>query len=173
MSAGAGRAAQPAPALPRRLACGVSELVLLFGVVMISGYLYSSLTQQRSALSGREGLMLFEFVVLGIYFVWFWSHGGQTVAMRAWHIRLVGADGQPVPQPRALARYLLSYVWVLPSLALVHLVASAPGLGTIFGALALNIALWAGFSRLHPRRQFWHDAWCGTQLVDLRRPRAA
>ena len=71
------------------MACFLYEGVLLFGVVMIAGYLFSSLTQQRNALVGRHGLQAFLFIVLGIYFVWFWSHGGQTVAMRAWHIRLV------------------------------------------------------------------------------------
>ncbi|HET9643505.1 MAG TPA: RDD family protein [Burkholderiaceae bacterium] len=156
------------PALWRRLAAGVSELVLLFGVLMISGYLYFSLTQQRNALGGRQGLMLFEFLVLGVYFGWFWSHGGQTVAMKAWHIRLVGADGRAVPEWRAVVRYLLSYVWFLPSLAALHFASVPRTLGTIFGALALNVALWAGLSRLHPHRQFWHDALCGTRLIDWR-----
>jgi uncharacterized RDD family membrane protein YckC len=162
-----------APALWRRLASGVSELVLLFGVVMISGYLYSSLTQQRNALSGRHGLMLFEFLVLGIYFGWFWSHGGQTVAMKAWHIRLIGADGRPVAEWRAMARYFLSYVWVLPSLAFLYFTAVPRTLGVIFGALALNVIVWAGLSRLHPQRQFWHDALCRTRLIDWQPVRRA
>lgn len=72
-----------APGLWRRMACFIYEGVLLFGVVMIAGYLYSTLTQQRHALQGQVGLRSFLFLVLGIYFVWFWSHGGQTVAMKA------------------------------------------------------------------------------------------
>jgi len=31
--------------------------------------------------------------------------------------------------------------------------------------LVLWVALWALLSRFHPRRQFWHDAWAGTQLI--------
>ena len=60
---------------------------------MMAGYLYGSLTQQRNALAGRHGLQAFLFLALAVYFVWFWSHGGQTVAMKTWHIRLVHADG--------------------------------------------------------------------------------
>ena len=71
-----------APGLWRRMACFIYEGVLLFGVVMIAGYLFSTLTQQRNALNGRHGLQAFLFIVLGIYFVWFWSRGGQTVAMK-------------------------------------------------------------------------------------------
>ncbi|MDH5539716.1 MAG: RDD family protein, partial [Rhizobacter sp.] len=47
---------QRAPSLWRRMASFIYEGVLLFGVLMIAGYLFSSLTQQRHALVGRHGL---------------------------------------------------------------------------------------------------------------------
>ncbi|HMM86853.1 RDD family protein [Azohydromonas sp.] len=166
MSAAPPQAAD-APGLARRLACFVYEGVLLFGVVMIAGYLYSSLTQQRHALEGRGGLMAFLFVVLAIYFVWFWSHGGQTVAMKAWHIRLIGADGHPVGQWRALVRYLLSWVWFLPALGSAHVAGLRSG-GAVFGVLAAGVLAYAALARLHPQRQFWHDAVCGTRLITWR-----
>ena len=52
------------------MAAFVYEGVLLFGVLAIAGYLYSSLTQQRHALHGLAGLQAFLFVVLAIYFTW-------------------------------------------------------------------------------------------------------
>ena len=61
-----------APPMARRLAAFVYEGLLVFGVLVISGYLYSSLTQQRHALQGLHGLQVFEFGVLGLYFCWFW-----------------------------------------------------------------------------------------------------
>jgi len=158
----------PTPGLARRLACFVYEGVLLFGVVMIAGYLYSSLTQQRHALQGQLGLQLFLFVVLGIYFVWFWSRGGQTVAMRTWHIRLVTAAGAPVSQRRALLRYLLAWIWFVPALAAAGL-AGLKSTGAIFGLLAAGVLAYALLARLHPQRQFWHDVVCGTRLVTWRR----
>ena len=42
-----------------------------------------------------HGLQLFVFLVLGLYFSWFWSHGGQTVAMKTWHIRLLTRTAGP------------------------------------------------------------------------------
>jgi len=153
-----------APSLRRRLACFVYEGVLLFGVVMIAAYLYSSLSQQRHALDNRLGLQIFLFVVLGIYFVWFWSHGGQTVAMKAWRIRLVDRDGRPVSQARAFARYLLSWLWFVPALLATYLLAT-PGTGVIFGAMFAGVVVWALLSRLHPTRQFLHDRLSGTRLV--------
>lgn len=152
------------PSVLRRMACFVYEGVLLFGVLMIAGYLFSSLTQQRHAMLGRHGLQAFLFVVLGIYFTWFWSRGGQTVAMKAWHIRLVTRDGGAVSQARALARYLLSWLWFLPALTALYL-AGLHGLGEIFGLVFAGVVIYATLSRLHPERQFWHDAVCGTRLV--------
>lgn len=155
------------PSVARRLAAFTYEGVLLFGVVMIAGYLYSSLTQMRNAMQGTTGLQAFLFVVLGIYFVWFWSHGGQTVAMKAWHIRLLDHAGRPVTQARALMRYLLSWLWFLPALAAVHF-AGLKGGGALFTSLAAGVLAYALLARLHPQRQFWHDAVCGTRLVTWR-----
>lgn len=155
-----------APGLARRLACFLYEGVLLFGVTMISGYLFSALTHQTHALQGREALQAFEFVVLAIYFCWFWSRGGQTVAMRAWRIRLTDLQGQPVSQTRAMARYVCSWVWFLPALGLSRLLHQDHSTGQIFAWMAAGVLIYAAAALLHPRRQFWHDAWCGTQLVD-------
>ena len=152
------------PSLWRRLACFIYEGVLLFGVVMIAGYLFSSLTQQRHALQGRHALQAFIFVVVGIYFGWFWSHGGQTVAMKAWHLRLLDRNGQPVSQARALTRYLLSWMWFMPALAVVWLAGIRSPMMT-FAVLGLGVVAYAGLALLHPSRQFWHDVVCGTQLV--------
>jgi uncharacterized RDD family membrane protein YckC len=165
-------AAGPTPGLVRRLACFVYEGVLLFGVVMAAGFVYSGLTQQRNALHGRAGLQAFVFVVLAIYFVWFWSHGGQTVAMKAWHIRLLRADGGPVSQPRALARFVLAWAWFLPALVAVRL-SGLSGAGVSFGTLTAGVLGYAALAWLRPDRQFWHDAACGTRLVDWRPARPA
>ncbi len=156
-----------APSLRRRMACFVYEGVLLFGVVMIAGYLYSSLTQQRHALVGLHGLQAFLFVVLGIYFVWFWANGGQTVAMKTWHLRVVTADGRPLSQARALARYVLSWLWFLPALAGAYLADVGSG-AAITAVLFGGVCVYAALSRLHPQRQFMHDALCRTRLIESR-----
>jgi uncharacterized RDD family membrane protein YckC len=161
------------PSLARRMAAFTYEGVLLFGVVSIAGYLYATLTQQRHALHGHAGLQAFLFVVLGIYFVAFWTRGGQTVAQRAWHIRVVGADGQAIGQARALARYLASWVWFLPALASAHFSGLRSAV-EIFVLLGVGIGAYALLALAHPQRQFWHDALCGTRVIvwKARGPRA-
>jgi len=156
------------PGLVRRLAAFVYEGVLLFGVVMIAGYLYATLTLQRNALQGHSGLQGFLFLVLAIYFVWFWSHGGQTVAMKAWHLRVVTRDGQPLSQVQAMLRYLACWIWFVPALAVAWL-AGLHSAAQIFGVMAAGIVAYALLALLHPQRQFWHDALCGTRLINYRK----
>lgn len=159
--------AAPTPGIARRLACFVYEGVLLFGVVMIAGWLYSTLSQQRHALQGKTGLQAFLFVVLAIYFTGFWSHGGQTVAMKAWHIRLVRTDGGAVSERRAFVRYLLCWLWFLPALLAVYL-SGLKGTDVTFGTMATGVIGYAALAWLRRDRQFWHDAVCDTRLIDWR-----
>lgn len=157
----------PAPSLRRRLACFIYEGVLLFGVVMTAGFLYSVLTQQRHALSGLHGMQMVVFAVLALYFGWFWSHGGQTVAMKTWHIRLLDRAGRPVAAWRALVRYLLSWLWFLPALALTQAAGWNSG-GAVAAALTIGVLAYAALSLLLPQRQYLHDRLSGTQLVFLK-----
>jgi uncharacterized RDD family membrane protein YckC len=155
------------PSIRRRLAAFVYEGVLLFGVVMIGSYVYDTLTQHRHAMQGRTGLQVFLFLLLGIYFVWFWSHGGQTVAMKTWHIRLVDANGHNLGQPRALARYVLAWLWFVPALVAAWFYGPNSALA-IFGLMAVGVAAYAALALTNPQRQFLHDIICRTRLVDVR-----
>lgn len=154
----------PVPSLRRRMAAFVYEGVLLFGVLSLSALAYGLLTQQRHALVGMHGLQAFLFLVLGLYFSWFWSHGGQTVAMKTWHVRLLSADGQPVGTARACLRFVLSWLWFLPSLAGVYLSGLRSGAAITLSLLA-GVLVYALLSRFNPRRQFLHDLISRTELV--------
>jgi uncharacterized RDD family membrane protein YckC len=152
-----------APSLPRRMACWLYEGILLFAVVFVAGWLFSTLGQMHDATDARRPLLqAFLFVVFGIYFAWFWTRG-QTLAMKTWNIRVVDRAGNRLTQSRALLRYLCCWVWFLPPIALLATVKSS---GRETAVVMLGwIAIWALLSRFHPERQFWHDVLAGTRLV--------
>ncbi|HMS27559.1 MAG TPA: RDD family protein [Burkholderiaceae bacterium] len=151
------------PSMGRRMASWFYEGLLMFGVVFIAGYLFSTLSQTRHALDNRHALQAFLFVVFAIYFTWFW-HKGQTLAMKTWHIRVVDAKtGQAISQKRAFSRYVLSWLWLLPPLPLAAWI-PLTALETV-ASVVIWVLVYAQLSRLHPDRQFWHDAWAGTRLV--------
>ena len=148
------------------MACWLYEGVLLFAVAFISGYLHSSLSQSRHALQNRTALQFFLMVVFGIYFVWFWSKG-QTLAMKTWRIRVVDQHLKPLTQRRALLRFLYSWVWFLPPLALAYFLEMQP---LQSGLLTLGwIILWAVSSKFQKEQQFWHDTWAGSKLISSAR----
>jgi len=88
------------------------------------------------------------FLVLGLYFVWYWRRGGQTLAMQTWKLRIVQADGRPISVGQGWLRYALTW----PSLCFF-------GIGL----------LWALLDR---DRQFLHDRLAGTRIVLLTPPPA-
>lgn len=153
-----------APSLRRRMACWLYEALLLFAVGLIATLVFSVAIDMRSGIDPRRWLLQgFLVLVFGIYFAFFWSKG-QTLPMKTWRITIRDRAGRPLTQGRAFLRYLFCAIWVLPPLA-----ALASRRFTLWELAVIFfgwVAFWALLSRLHPQRQFWHDAWAGTRLVD-------
>jgi uncharacterized RDD family membrane protein YckC len=126
-----------APPLLRRLASMLYEAILLFAVGFFAAWLFFFASGGQDATHGwpRYVLQVFILAVFAAYFLWCWLRGGQTLAMKAWRIRLV--DVSPA---RALSRFLLALLFVPTGLSL----------------------LWAFFDR---DRQFLHDRLAGTRLI--------
>lgn len=134
----------PRPAasgIARRLASLVYESLLAFAIVFFAGLVFYGAASWELSGSVRNVFQIYIVVVLGIYFVWCWHRGGQTLPMKTWKLRLVSADGGPVSIRRATLRYVLA----CPSIALA-------GAGLV----------WAVFDR---DRQFLHDRLAGTRIV--------
>lgn len=130
------------PGLRRRLASMLYESLLLLGVLAATFMLpYIALGMLFSVKFPGVVLWLHVFLVLGTYFVWYWRHGGQTLAMQTWKLRLTMADGSTPPVSKLMLRYALTW----PSLLLC-------GAG-LFWAL------------LDRDRQFLHDRVAGTRIV--------
>ncbi|VUD45553.1 unnamed protein product [Burkholderia pseudomallei] len=104
----------PPPSVRRRLAALAYESLLLFGVVFFAGLTFGVALQQRNGLDHRNLLAGWIALVVGAYFVWFWTHGGQTLPMKTWRLRVETARGAPLSAGRALARYALGWLWFLP-----------------------------------------------------------
>jgi uncharacterized RDD family membrane protein YckC len=105
------------PGLARRLASMLYEAFLAFAVAFFAAWIFFFASGGRDATRGvmRAELQVFILAVLAGYFLWCWLRGGQTLAMRAWKIRLVD-----VTPGKAIARFLiaaatlpLSVVWAL------------------------------------------------------------
>jgi uncharacterized RDD family membrane protein YckC len=90
------------------------EAILLFAVAFFAGWVFFFASGGRDATSGwlRYALQLFILVMFAAYFLWCWLRGGQTLAMKAWGIRLVN-----VTPGKALLRFALALVLLPVSIA--------------------------------------------------------
>ena len=61
---------------------------------------------------------LYLYTVLGIYFVWYWTKSGQTLAMQTWRIRMIDQRGYNLKRRQALWRYFYGSLWIIPCVLL-------------------------------------------------------
>lgn len=104
--------------------------------------------------------------VVACYFVWFWTHGGQTLPMKTWRIRVVRRNGQPLNAAQALLRLVCASLFFLPACVAVVLFMFPHRVSpVVVGWLivpTLATLLWARFDQ---ERQFLHDRLARTRLI--------
>ncbi|MDP1681734.1 MAG: RDD family protein [Burkholderiales bacterium] len=124
------------PSVFRRLASMLYEALVLGAVIFVAAGIFR-VFRDPDVPGARTFYQAYLLLVMLGYFSWFWTHGGQTVAMRAWRFRVERADGRPLRFAQASVRFALA--WLLP----------------------ISI-VWAWFDR---DKQFLHDRLARTRLV--------
>jgi uncharacterized RDD family membrane protein YckC len=133
------------PGLLRRLAAIFYDSWLIVGIWLL-GVIIDTFVRDEQGLGlavSHIPLQVFFVAVPFLFFGWFWTHGGQTLGMRAWRLKLIDEGGEPVTWRLSLIRVAGAY---LSTLAL--------GLGY----------LWILFDA---GKLAWHDRLSSTRLVVL------
>lgn len=133
----------PPAGLARRALALVYETLLLVAVLFVGALPFLMLVQDADPPLARLFLQLYLLALCGVYYIWQWLHGGQTLPMKTWRVKLITRDGGPLTMRHGLYRYLFA----LAGLAL-------------FGAGFL----WALIDR---DKQFLHDRLAGTKIVSV------
>lgn len=159
------RPAPPRPGLLRHLAAIVYDALLLAGVLMcaqlvpftigIAVYGLDAFRDFRNPLVGNPLNETWLVLVSFAFYGGFWVHGGQTLGLRAWKLRVQAEDGGGVGWWPALLRFLCGALWLAPAVYLHKVLGVGvwPSLGAGLGCLLLTI-----LTRLHER-------YSGTVLV--------
>jgi uncharacterized RDD family membrane protein YckC len=108
----------------------VYDLLILVAMWLMIGFAHAALRGVDNLETSSElQYTLFPFLLGGtfLFYYWFWSHGGQTLGMRAWRLQVVDGhlDGRPVNLLQCLSRFLiailsfcsfgLGYLWLFVS----------------------------------------------------------
>ena len=145
----------PAP-LWRRLAAVSYDGLLLLGL-WLAAAMFDVFIRGALHLSGSPVIEQALLFLAGYaFFGWFWVHGGQTLGMRAWRLRLQRLDGSALRPMTALLRYAAGLLPVLCALYGVKLL----------GTVAVGIAM-LGYLPcvLDTRGRAFNDLVAGTQIV--------
>ena len=119
----------------------VYEALLLAAVLMLGALPFVLGAQGAERIAARPVFQLYLIALAALYFGWQWRHGGQTLPMKTWRLKLVRREGGPLTAAQALIRYLF--------------------------ALAGTAALGAGYlwALIDPEGQFLHDRLAGTRII--------
>ena len=137
-----------APSFVRRLGAMLYDGLLLMALWFVATALLLAVSGGHLADPDRPLWLLYALrvsllLVTLIFFVGFWTHGGQTLGMRAWRLKLISTSGDLVNRKQALWRFAAA----IPSV----------------GAFGLGL-FWMLFDQGHCAA---HDRLSGTRLVLL------
>jgi uncharacterized RDD family membrane protein YckC len=121
----------------------IYEFLLLIAVLFIAGFLFHLVYHDTDSPYFRSVFRLYLLSVAGIYLIWFWTHGGQTLAMQTWRIRVISTNGERISIWQSIARYFFAVTSI-----------SFFGCGII----------WALFDR---EGQFLYDRLAGTKIINV------
>lgn len=132
--------------LARRLAALAYDLLVLAGVLMATSFALIVARGGAAIPSGSLSYQAFLALQSALFFVGFWSRGGQTPGMRAWNIRVETLQGAALPLRTAAVRLA----------------------GGLLSAAALGLGM--AWILLDGDGRAWHDRLTGTRVVAAPRP---
>ncbi|MEE9321623.1 MAG: RDD family protein [Granulosicoccus sp.] len=88
----------------RRCAAILYDLLLLIALFFVLTAIAIGLNDGEAVNHPLYYLLL--YVIGFFFFKWFWQHGGQTLGMQAWLIRIENEKTGPISSNQCLQRYL-------------------------------------------------------------------
>lgn len=131
----------PRCGLMRRFAAIFYDTMLLAAILFFASLLATPLVGDNPSTGMLLAFRLYLLLIIFAFFAWFWSHGGQTLGMRAWRIKLRNR----MPGPISLWQLMLRFIVATSSWLFL-------GLGFI----------WSLFDK---EQLTWHDRYSMTELV--------
>jgi uncharacterized RDD family membrane protein YckC len=135
----------PPASLMRRFGAACYDSLPVGGLLFLTTLITVGIRGGASVPAGNGFFQLTLLAVVGAFFVFFWSRGGQTMGMRAWRVRVERQSGAALDWSISLARFAAALLSLLPL-----------GLG-FFWAL------------IDPHKRTWHDRITNTRVVLLPR----
>jgi uncharacterized RDD family membrane protein YckC len=167
--------------LLRRLGAIISDSLVVVGLLLLGTLMFVPLLNHlgaRAMTPSEVGWFwaavywLWLLSIWMLFFGFFWSRSGQTVGMRAWHLRVENDGGQLLTWAQSVGRLWLGVVPWLPCL-LVMSAAEQFGLDALkYVGQGLSLLGVAGLlvMYLDSSRRTWHDRISNSRIILLPKP---
>jgi uncharacterized RDD family membrane protein YckC len=93
------------PSFFRRLAAMIYDSLLLVGIWFLATALLLPLNAGQAFHSGQFFYPIYLLCVSFAFYGWFWTHGGQTLGLKAWKIKVLTFDQTPLSWQQAAVRF--------------------------------------------------------------------
>lgn len=125
----------------RLLGVMLYDIMLLVSVLMVAAAIAVALNGGEAIGANNPFFFIYLIGVAFFFYGWFWTHGGQTLGMRAWRIYLVSGNSTGISWQQAFLRFVVG----------------------IFSWLPLGLGYW--WLWLSPDKLSWHDIASGSYLI--------
>lgn len=91
------------------------DLLLLIALLFIATALLLPFNSGEAATSSQLWFYrIYLFAISFFFYGWFWTHGGQTLGLRAWKIKVLTLDKQVISWPQAALRFVFAVLsWLV------------------------------------------------------------
>ena len=107
--------------LARRLGVILYDFLLLLSILVIISSIIAVIFKLTPEHPYFVIYQAFVFIISFFFYSWFWIHGGQTLGMKTWKIKITNIDGSSVSWNNATIRFVtaifswlplgLGYIW--------------------------------------------------------------
>ncbi|MCK4841714.1 MAG: RDD family protein [Methylococcales bacterium] len=89
------------------------DSLLLLALLFLATAIVLPFNKGEAFSSSQFFFPIYLLAVSFIFYGWFWTHGGQTLGMKTWKIRILTIDKQSITWGQALTRFLTAIIsWV-------------------------------------------------------------
>jgi uncharacterized RDD family membrane protein YckC len=98
------------PGFFRHIAIIIYDGLLLLALIFLATAIVLPFNNGEAFSSSQFFFPIYILCVSFVYYGWFWTHGGQTLGMKTWKIRIRTHDNEAISWLLALKRFFLAII---------------------------------------------------------------